>query len=61
MWNPLYLIINKIHGWTEESNWIKYLTLVPIDESKDTEKYEELWTKMRNLIRSKINSWDGYD
>ena len=29
--NLLYLIINKINGYTEESNGNKCLTLVPID------------------------------
>ena len=33
------------------------MTLVPTDESKDTlENYEELWSKIRDLIRSIINS-----
>ena len=36
--NPLYLIINKINGYIEESNGNKYLTLLPTDESKDTLK-----------------------
>ena len=29
--NPLYLIINKINGYIEESNGNKYLRLVPPD------------------------------
>ena len=33
--NPLYLIINKLNGYIEESNQNKYLTLVPTDENKD--------------------------
>ena len=41
--NPLYLIINKINWYIEESNENKYLTLVLTDESKYTlKKYEEL-------------------
>ena len=36
----------------EENNWNKYLTLVSTDERKDTlKKFEELWSKIRNLIR----------
>ena len=36
--------------------------LVPIDESKGTlKKYEELWNKIRDLIRSIANSLDYYD
>ena len=33
--NPLYLIINKVNGYFEEINGNKYLTLVPINESKE--------------------------
>ena len=36
--NPLYLNIDRINGYIEESNGNKYLTLVPTDESKDTLK-----------------------
>ena len=41
--NPLYFIINKADGYTEESNLNKYLTLVFNYKNKDTfEKYTEL-------------------
>ena len=51
----LYLLINQINGYIEESNENKYLTLVPTDESKDILKtHEELWTKIRDLARSNI-------
>ena len=51
----LYLLIDKISGYIEESNENKYLTLVPTDESKDILKtHEELWTKIRDLVRSNI-------
>ena len=33
--NPLYLIINKVNGYSEEVNKSKYLTLVPTNESKE--------------------------
>ena len=34
----------------------KYLPLVPTDENKEIiRKYEELWTKIRNVIRSKTD------
>ena len=36
--NALYHIINKINGYTEESNGNRYLTLIPTDENKDTLK-----------------------
>ena len=33
--NILYLIINKVNGYLEESNKNKYFTLVPTNESKE--------------------------
>ena len=40
-------------GYFEEINENKYLTIVPTDESKEKiKKYEELWIKIRDLIRS---------
>ena len=57
---PLYLIINKVNGYTEGSNGKKYLTLVPTDESKDT-----LWKISNNsddydkkCMKFKFNSDD---
>ena len=51
--NPLYLILNKVNGYFQEINENKYLTLVPTNEGKDKIlKYEELWSKIRDLIRS---------
>ena len=44
--NPLYLTIDKINGYIEESNLNKYLTLFPTDESQDIlKRYETLWPK----------------
>ena len=51
----LYLLIDKINGYIEESNRNKYLTLVPTEENEDIlKKHEELWTKIRDLVRSNI-------
>ena len=59
---PLYLIINKMNEYIEECNGNKCLTLVPTDESKDTgKKYQELWSKIGDLIRSITNNSDNYD
>ena len=56
--NPLYLIFNKVN---EETNGNKYLRLVLTDESKEKiKKYEELWIKIRDLIRSVTKSSDDY-
>ena len=49
-------------GTLKESNGNKCLTLVPTNEKKDThKKYEELWNKIRDLIRSITNISDNYD
>ena len=33
--NPLYLVINKVHGYFEKIKGNKYLTLVPSNENKE--------------------------
>ena len=60
--NPLYLIIDKVDGCSEEKNGNKYLTLVSTDKNKEVLiKYTELWDKIKNLIK-KINDKPGdYD
>ena len=51
-----------MNGCLEEINGNKYLTLVPTNESKEKiKKYEELWIKVRDLIRSITNNSDDYD
>ena len=60
--NSLYLIIDKINGYIEESNRNKYLAVVPPVEWNDTlKKYEELWGKFRDFNRSMIINFDNYD
>ena len=60
--NILFRIFNKVNRYFEEINKNKNLTLVPIDESKEKiKKYEELWSKIRNLIRSITKNSDDYD
>ena len=40
----------------------RYLTLVPTNESKEKfKKYEELWSKIRDLIRSITKNSDDFD
>ena len=44
-------------GYIEGKKGNKYLSIVPTDESKDTiKKYEKLWHKIRDLIRSLITN-----
>ena len=51
--NPLYLIFGKVNGYFGEINGNKYLMLVPTNERKTKiKKYGELWSKIRDLIRS---------
>ena len=60
--NPLYLIFGKVNGYFEEINRNKYLMLVPTNENKEKiKKYEELWIKVRDLIRSITKILDDYD
>ena len=60
--NPLYLIFNKVNGCFKEINRNQYLTLVPTNENKEKIKeYEELWSKIRYLIRSITKNSDDYD
>ena len=60
--NPLYIIFRNVNGYFEEVNGNKYLTLVPTNESKEKNtKYEELWSRIRDLIRSIAKSSDDYD
>ena len=52
--NTLYFTLHKMNRYFEEINENKYLTIDPTDEkAKEKEKkYEELWVKIRDLIRS---------
>ena len=60
--NPSYLIFSKVNGYFEEINKSKYLTLVSTNKSKvKVKKYEELWSKIRDLIRSITENADDYD
>ena len=53
--NSLHLIIGRIDWYFEEINGHKYLALVPTDKNKEkTKKYEALWSKIKDLIRSKL-------
>ena len=51
-----------MNGYFEEINISKYLTLVPTNESKEKiKKYEELWIKIGDLVRSIIKNSDDCD
>ena len=60
--NTLYLIFSKVNGYFEEINKSKNLMLVPTNKNKEIiKKYEELWSKIRDLIRSITKNSDDYD
>ena len=60
--NLLYLIFQYLNGYFEEINGNKYLTLVPTNESKEKiQKYEKLWIKIKDLIRSMTKNYNDYD
>ena len=54
-----------MNGYFEEINGNKYLMLVPANESKGKikkyEEYEELWIKIRDIVRSITKDLDDYD
>ena len=59
--NPFYLLFSKVNRFFEEINGNKYLTLVPTNESKEEiKRYEELCSKIRDLIRSITKVVDDY-
>ena len=58
----MYLIFRYLNGYFEEINGNIYLALVTTNESKEKiNKYEELWVKIRYLIRSIAKNSDDYD
>ena len=60
--HPLYIIFNKVNGYFEEIHENKYLTLIPTNETKEKiKKNEELWSKIRDLIRSITKNTVDYD
>ena len=60
--NLLYLNINKVNRYFEKITANKYLMPVPTNESKEKiKKYEELWSKIKDLIRLITKNLDDYD
>ena len=59
--NLLYLIFSRVNGYFEEINKNKYFTLVPTNENKAIKKYKEMWSKIRDLIRSITKNSHDYD
>ena len=60
--NSLYLILRDVKEYFEEINENNYLTLVPTNESREKiKKCEELWIKIRELIKPITKNSNGYD
>ena len=60
--NPLYLFFCKVNGYFQEINKNKYLMLLSANESKEKiKKYEEFWSKIRDLIRLITRNSDDYN
>ena len=60
--NPLYLFFSKVNGYFEEINKNKYLMLLSANESEEKiKKYEEFWSKIRDLIRLITRNSDDYN
>ena len=60
--NPLHFMLSKVNGYFTEINKNKYLKLVPTNESKEIiKKYEELWSKIRDLISSITKNSNHYN
>ena len=60
--NPLYLIFRYVNGYFEKINGNRYLMQVPTNGSKEEiKKFEEIWIKIRNLIRSITENSHDYD
>ena len=53
-------MFNKMNGYFEEINENKLLTIFSPNESKE-KTYEELWIKIRDLIRSVTKKSDDYE
>ena len=59
--NHLYLIFKTVNGYFKEINGNKHSMLVPTKASKEIKRYEELWIKIRDLIRSITENSNGCD
>ena len=58
----MYFIFRYVNEYFEEINGNKYLMLVPTTDSKEKiRKYKELWSTIRDLIRSIAKNSDDYD
>ena len=58
----MHLIFSNVNGYFEEINRNKCLALVPTNESKEKiKKYEELWSKIKDLIRLITKNSGDYD
>ena len=51
--NSIYLVLNNVDGYIEESNGNKYLIFASTDKNKEIwKKYTELWNEIDNQIET---------
>ena len=50
-----------MNGYFEKINGNKYLMLVANQSAEKIKKYEELWSKIKGIIRSLTKNADDYD
>ena len=63
LWQKFFVPCFQIHDlYFEEINGNKYSPLVPTNETKEKiQKFEKLWIKIRDLIRSITKNGDDHD
>ena len=54
-------MFNKMNEYFEEINGNKYLTLVTNESKEKIKTCQELWVKIKYLIRSTTKNSDDYD
>ena len=59
--NLLYHVFKNVHRHFQEINRDKYFVLVAKWQQREIKKYEELWSKIRDLIKSVTKTSDDYD
>ena len=60
--NPLYLMINRIDGFIEEKNGVKYLTISDTDKNNAVfKKYNEVFDGIKYHIKNMNNNDSEYD
>ena len=58
--NPLYLLVDEIDGFIEETEGSKYLSIASTGRNSEVlKKYEEVWSGIKNFIEKVNDSKSG--